>query len=322
MAKFKPNETSGTAKIDRKPAEKSTKQSWRPKSFSAAHTPTLQCPYCNHPIEAGYAICPVCGRSLTPGKCSFCGAAMKETARFCTNCGQSREGIICPECGTLNSRNFCRKCNTPLTLMAQKAVAEAKNDPKFKALQAKAEELAELHARIEELRNAADEKEYEVPELSAADRAMLDEYADILASIGVAKPEKKKEPKKTKPQPQETRPKYEDKAAMLDEVLKAYKEKAAEMDAALAALTPPPDYTPEQQRDYYSARKVATVVNTYDMSGYDPMMWQCNLCGALHKAPTQCAAPELGGVWIYVTPEQYNMEMQGHNITNTTLKIE
>ncbi len=293
---------------------------WKPKECATQENKS-ECPFCHTAVLGEYVICPTCGRSLTPDKCSFCGAAKRPTAKFCTHCGQSSQGVICPRCGTLNSRNFCRNCNHPLTPMAQKAVAEANNDPKFKILQVKSEELAGLHARIEELRNAADEKEYEIPELSAADQTMLDEYAYILASIGVAKPEIKSESNKTGTPKQESRPKYEDKAAMLDEALKTYKEKAAEMDAALSALTPPPDFTPEQQRDYYSARKVATVVKNYDMSSYDPMMWQCNLCGALHKAPTQCAAPELGGVWIYITPEQYNSQMEGYNVTSTTLKI-
>lgn len=283
-----------------KNTENRQRQAWRPKSTQAS---ALRCPHCGGDIEASFVICPHCGRSLTPEKCSFCGAAMKPTAKFCTKCGQPREGIKCPECGTLNSRNFCRKCNAPLTSMAQKAIEAAKKDPAFKIIQAKADELAELHAQIEELRNnqAADTTP---PELTDEDKRLLDEYADILASIGATKPQKKEQKRKKEP---EKRKQYADTTVSLDEIMKAYKEKAAEMNEALAALTPPPEYTPEQQRDYYSARKVATKVVTYDadMTGYRPSVWCCNFCGCLHNCPSDCTRPELGGTWIYTTPEEY-----------------
>lgn len=278
---------------------KAVQPKWRPKE-AKKNQPGTQCPYCGDDIKASYAICPNCGRSLTPDKCSFCGAAMKPGAKFCTHCGQSREGVVCPECGTLNARNFCRKCNTPLTAMAQKAMEAAKADPAFKAVQAKAEELAELHARIEELRNGGGES---VAELSDADKALLDEYADILGSMGAYKPQPKTQ---SAPAPQAARRQYTDGGApSLDDIMKAYKEKAAEMNAALAALVPPADYTPEQQRDYFSARKVIRTHTQADLSEYNPSLWCCNYCGCLHNNPSECAEPELGGTWIYQSPEEY-----------------
>ena len=108
----------------------------------------------------------------------------------------------------------------------------------------------------------------------------------------------------------------------IDDLLKAYKEKAAEMNAALAALTPPPEFTPEQQRDYYSARKIATVVQetACDMSGYRPTQWRCNFCNNLHDTPSECARPELGGVWEYVSAEEYIA--QNTRVISTSLKIQ
>lgn len=281
------------------------RRAWRPKA-SEGH----RCPHCGAAVKASYAICPECGRSLTPCKCSFCGAPMKETARFCTRCGQSRDGVVCPECGTLNARNFCRKCNAPLTPMALAARAAAKADPAFRAVQAKADELAELHARIEEMQAAP-------PQLSEADRAMLDDYAALLDSIGTTRPR----PAHKAAEPQQRRT-YADTAASLDDMMKAYREKAAEMDAALAALTPPPDFTPEQQRDYFSARKIATRETTCDMSGYRPTLWQCNYCGFRHNNPSECAEPELGGTWLYITPEQYIAENPGVITTSNKLNIQ
>lgn len=292
---------------------------WRPK-IKAEDNSGMECPYCHSSIKSGYAICPNCGRSLTPGKCSFCGAPMKENAKFCTRCGQSRNGIECPNCGTLNSRNFCRKCNSPLTAMAQKALSEAQNDPAFKAVLKKADELAEIHARIEELRNTPSEQPR--AELSDEDKNLLNEYADILGMIGVTPPAKtvleEEQPKAERTR----RRQYSARSISIDDLLKSYKEKATEMNDALAAMTPPPDFTPEQQRDYYSARKIATVVTTTacDMSDYRPMQWRCNLCGCAHNAPSECAQPELGGVWEYVSVDQYIAE--NTQIVSTTLKIE
>lgn len=275
-----------------------TGEIWKPKVREKSEN-GQHCQYCGQSIKAGYAICPHCGRSLTPEKCSFCGASMKPGARFCTRCGQTREGITCPNCGTLNSRNFCRKCNMPLTPMGQKAMEAAKNDPAFKAIQAKAEELAELHLRIEELRNASPATQ--VHELSAEDKALLDEYADILGAIGAYKPQPKQQPLLN----ETSRKQYSDTTLSLDEIMSAYREKAAEMNEALSALVPPPDFTPEQQRDYYSARKVLRQQTHADMSGYSPSLWCCNYCGCLHNCPSECAEPQLGGTWIYQTPEEY-----------------
>ncbi len=293
------------------------RQAWKPKNKVVT---SLTCPHCGNPISKGDAICLHCGKSLIPEKCSFCGAPMKENAKFCVKCGQSRDGVVCPECGTVNSRNFCRKCNSPLTPLAVKALEAAKSDPKFKALQKKADELAELHAQIEELRQSGGEEK--PVELSDADKSLLDEYADILGMIG-AKPIDSLKNTTIAPEPQiATRKQYSITTTSIDDLLKAYKEKAAEMNEALAALTPPPDFTPEQQRDYYSARKIATVTieSTCDMSGYNPTQWRCNYCSNLHDTPSDCARPELGGVWEYISVEEY-VSTHAKDI-KTSLKIE
>lgn len=244
-------------------------------------------------------------------RCSFCGAPTDPSKRFCPRCGQPKEGIICPECGILNSRNFCRKCNAPLTPRAEAARAEAQADPLFRSVSRKAAELESLRRQIEEARNAA----HEEPGLTDEDKALLDRYNTLFNSMGIPEPVQS-------PAPVGSRKKYQGENLNLDEIMAAYREKAAEMDAALAALTAPPDFTPEQQRDYYSARRIATVEMEYDMSGYHPMMWRCNVCSALHPCPSDCVSPELGGQWIYLTPEQYNDELYGANIVRTTLKIE
>lgn len=288
-------------KTEARHAEEKPKKAWRPK-MAEETAAGARCPHCGADVNDGDAICGACGRSLTPDRCSFCGAGMKPGARFCTRCGQSSQGVVCPECGTVNARNFCRKCNAPLTPMGIKALEEAKSDPQFRAIQAKAEELAELHRQIEELQSGRPD-DAPPPELSAADRALLDEYAAILGSIGVYKPA---------PAPAAPRePEFKERTRSLDDIMAAYREKAEEMNAALASLAPPPDFTPEQQRDYYTARKIAVIENSDDIPGYVPNMWVCNYCGCQHFAPPECTRPELGGKWIFITPEQYLAEHPG-----------
>ncbi len=299
-----------------KPGEGKARQLWRPKSQRGADDSSV-CPFCHGQIRLGMGICPHCGHNLISDKCSFCGSPMKSGAKFCSHCGQSREGVVCPICGTLNARNFCRKCNYPLTAMAQRALTEAKNDPKVISLQKKADELAELHRRIEELRNANSVPDQSPAELSKEDKALLDEYADILGSIGAYKPQVA-----LPSPPQETqRRQYADTSASLDDIMVAFREKAREMDALLASIVPPPEFTPEQQRDYFSARKIGRIEIEYDMSDYSPTMWKCNLCGMLHHCPSECSEPQLGGTWVYVTPEQYR-EKYITLIKSTKFKIE
>lgn len=281
---------------------------WRPKPPVVRNS--VNCPHCNHPCDAEWDICPECGHSLRPGKCTFCGAQVDASKKFCTHCGQPKEGIICPKCEILNSRNFCRKCNAPLTPRGQTALKEALSDSKFQDIKRKAEELDSLYRQIEASRNSTRVQ----PDLSDDDQALLDRYNALFKAAGISAP--------SRTTSNVGRQQYIAQTFSLDDIMAAYREKAAEMDAALAALIPPPDFTPEQQRDYYSARKIAYIDTQYDMSGYSPMMWRCNVCSALHPCPSDCVSPELGGQWIYITPEQYNDELGGMNITQTTLKIE
>ena len=289
------------------------KTAWRSKSH-VAETDDTVCPHCRNTVRASYSVCPNCGRSLTPDRCSFCGSGLKENARFCSHCGQSREGIICPECGTLNARNFCRKCNAPLTNLAQQAIKAANSDPAFKCIRAKADELAQLHARIELLKNSPSQGG-DMPRLSDSDKALLEEYAELLGSIGAYTPATTTSPDTD----QSEREAYSDTTMTLEDLMKAYREKAEEMNVALATLAPPPDFTPEQQRDYYSARKIMKVENVYDLSGYQPTMWICNFCGAYHCTPSECAEPNLGGTWVYISQEEYIQRFKRE--LNVTSKI-
>lgn len=290
------------------------RQAWRPISISRRESGGV-CPHCGASVNSGDAICGRCGMTLVADKCSFCGAAIRPGSKFCTRCGQPRTGVPCPECGTLNSRNFCRHCNAPLTPMAVKAKEEAKRDQAFKAIMERAKELTELHARIAEYEATSGKT------LSADDRKLLDEYAELLSSIS-APVEAKAEVKPSDSSPaQAEKPSFTLNIMSIDEMMKAYREKAEEMNQALAEIAPPPEYTPEQQRDYYAARKIASFETEVELIGYSPMMWKCNFCGCLHETPPECTRPELGGTWIYVSPEQYLAEHPYLANKNIKLKI-
>lgn len=327
MYKDKPNKIVTPGRAKEAPKSEKPKTPWRPKA--GASGPRLKekekevvaniCPHCEKSVEPGFAICPHCGRSLIPDKCSFCGAPMKPGAKFCSKCGQNRNGVVCPQCHTLNARNFCRKCNFPLTPNGQLALEAAKSDPRFKAVQAYAEELAELHERIVELRHGGPSAKPQ--ELSEADKALLDEYAQLLQAIGSGSLQPKASRKKSKPA-EAPQPEYADTTVSLDEIMEAYRQKAEEMNRALAEMVPPVDFTPEQQRDYFAARKIASVKTQYDMSDYSPTMWKCNFCGALHHTPSGCARPELGGTWQYVSEEEYVDKYKDYIGSTTTFVIE
>ena len=86
----------------------------------------------------------------------------------------------------------------------------------------------------------------------------------------------------------------------IEEAMHAYRAKAAEMQAALDAMVPDAEATPEEQRNYYSARRMP-VERKVKKTIQECEGWICNLCGCLHNKPQECAEPELGGRWIYKT---------------------
>jgi len=99
------------------------------------------CPKCGAKIVSPNAdICEVCGEWLLKGKCKFCYADIEEDAIYCGECGNPVAGIICPQCGQLSYFDFCKHCNIPLTVEAQKMVEKIKNaspreDEKFSSNQ-------------------------------------------------------------------------------------------------------------------------------------------------------------------------------------------
>ena len=79
-----------------------------------------------------------------------------------------------------------------------------------------------------------------------------------------------------------------------------YQQLVKDINQLFEEMLPPAGSTPEEQYNYYSARKVAVetvrVIKKETKTG-----WVCNYCGCLHRQPSDCVEPWLGGTWIYKT---------------------
>ena len=81
-----------------------------------------------------------------------------------------------------------------------------------------------------------------------------------------------------------------------------YQQVVKDINQLFEEMLPPVGSTPEEQFNYYSARKVAieriqTVKRTIKAE------WVCNYCGYHHRQPSDCVEPWQGGTWIYETEE-------------------
>ena len=234
------------------------------------------------------------------GRCTFCGAPLEPGVSFCTECGNAVKGIPCPRCGTLSFRSFCSNCNYPLNEQAKEALAEAEADPHFRKAVQLAHEMAELEKIIQAGGTSEEENERrealsaknedrsrerpdETVKLTEAHRSLLATYSELFDTpIGA--------PSKSHPAPAHERP---GKHWSKEEAMAAYRAKAAELQTEMDAMMPPSASTPEEQRNFFSARKITTVELQLK-----PMGWICNYCGCTHRQPSECVEPELGGKWI------------------------
>lgn len=258
-----------------------------------ASSDDIGCPYCGQPVKKSWEWCPACGHSLVDW-CTFCGADIPRGEDECPECGMSRGGIVCPKCGTRNAGGFCRKCNEPLTLAAKKELERALKDPQFVKAAELAVQAAELLARIE-MEDAPEEevkKEIELPEdvlrlKELLGKATLRQQAQ--GSNGMRQAQRPNEMQ------QAQRPKSK------AELRAEYSKIKAELDKALEGMLPPVGSTPQEQRNYFSARKlpVEKVILTKGREA-----WVCNFCGCWHNCPSECCEPWHGGKWVYEYKEE------------------
>lgn len=231
-------------------------------------------------------------------RCTFCGAAVEPGMRFCTECGNNREGIRCPHCGTLNFRNFCKNCFAPLNEQAQKALSDAKFDPHFQRAEQLVSEMAELEKIISDAEAA--NQNNDAPDrsvtLSDDDRQILDAYKVLFA--GIANPPAPSAPADEPDTTARTRERKQFQIKKAEDAMKLYKAKMTELQMHMDAMLPDSAATPEEQRDFFSARIITTTRIEFVKQG-----WVCNYCGCYHKCPNECAEPLLGGKWIFFEKE-------------------
>lgn len=225
-------------------------------------------------------------------RCTFCGAPVEPGTRFCTECGNNREGITCPHCGTLNYRSFCKNCFAPLNEQARKALTEAKFDPHFQRAEQLVKEMAELEKIISEaeVANQYDEAPDQSVTLDDDDRQILNAYSELFAGI-VNSPTPVDEPIPAT----QTSERKQFKIQKAEDAMKLYKAKMAELQMHMDLMLPDSAATPEEQRDFFSARIITSTRIELVKQG-----WVCNYCGCHHKCPNECAEPQLGGKWIFI----------------------
>lgn len=236
-------------------------------------------------------------------RCSFCGAELDEDDMCCTECGGPRAGLTCPTCGSLCHGSFCHKCNTPLDDLAREAIRKAKEDPHFRKAEQLAARLAALETLIPQIPKTisqADEEASEqpktldtTPNLSNEDREALKRYSTLFGgneNLKVIVPTPKSTEKKSKEHSVSSS--FSINPDVISNAVAEYKRIAKQLQAELEAMLPEPTATPEEQRNFFSARKItATKWKAIRQS------WVCNYCGCHHRMPSECAKPWMGGHW-------------------------
>lgn len=247
------------------------------------------CPYCGSAVEPDYEICPVCGHKLVE-YCTFCGANMTANDIDCPECGMPSEGITCPDCGTLNFRSFCRKCNRPLSRAARKAVEKAKADPKVQEAVSILVKMAELEA---EMQNVTDDDDDVADDTSHEPTEKELRLRELMGKVGF------KPADKPKAQPKQNT------SRRREEIQAEYQRMVEEANKVLASMVPPAGSTPQEQRNYSTARKVAVmetykekVTVSYKAGQEEKLGWVCNRCQVFHSCPEDCAVVEYGGNWV------------------------
>lgn len=234
------------------------------------------CPNCGLPVEPGVDVCENCFAHLLTDKCSFCGKSVEPDDVYCGECGEPLKGVPCPTCGTMNHYNFCMKCGTALTEMAEKEVKIASAEPKVKEMNKLAAEVHQLEKNMPKAMTLKNEsitvkpiKKTLKPQNDRADERIRRQFEELM---------QQKPPLMTT----EGAPKN-----MKNEV-DTVAEKKKELQKVLDDMEAKPKETPVLTRNHCMARKPKSV----------SVGWRCNHMNALHASPQECAHPQKGGKWV------------------------
>lgn len=274
-------------------AQNKTKEQHQSK-VKTRNSDAMDCPNCGRPVKKSWEYCPHCGQALVD-YCTFCGADVPPGEPECPECGMSRKGVICPNCGAPNGSGFCRNCNQPLTLAAKKELERAKKDPLF----IKAAELLVRAAELQQMIEAGESgEEPVVNEEELPDD--IKQLKALLAGIKLSEAQEEKKPAKTTPPAKSGAPAF-DPAEELKKI-------QAELAATFNQMVPPPGSTPQEQRNYHSARKMPVEKITKTVTKIKEY-WICNYCGFQHRQPSECCEPWRGGTWTYTYHETIQKEI-------------
>ncbi len=251
------------------------------------------CPHCGAAVLSEYEICPECGWKLV-SYCTFCGAPMNKDDMDCQECGMPADGVMCPDCRVINFRSFCRKCGKPLTRAARVSVERARQDPKVQEAARLLQKIAELRTELESSSEAPTEEEPQGPTEGEL------RLKELMAKVGIMQTEIPKPQKRKIGRSRET---------ILTEIRKT----VGDANKVLEEMLPPVGTTPQQQRNYYTTRKVAVVEiveeRWFGIPVGDAMLWLCNRCQVYHDNPSQCSFPDSGGQWVEGT--EFNIVDEG-----------
>lgn len=254
-----------------------------------AVTTGVICRNCEAAIEEDMEICPQCGWKLVD-YCTFCGASMSANDIDCPECGMPADGVECPDCHIRNFRPFCRQCGKPLSRAARMGVEKAKKAPKVLETVRLLQHMADLKAELAAADGGTPEhKESQQPEELPE---LEQQFRILMSKVGFKTAEQPRVASKTaNTKSQRTR----------EQILAEYERAIQDTNRILSEMLPPAGSTPQEQRNYYTARKVAVVeLMTETWYGINPraaMGWRCSRCQVLHDDPSQCSYKEFGGQW-------------------------
>lgn len=209
-------------------------------------------------------------KSTSSRKCKHCGAEIELNVEFCPFCGKKLVDY-CTFCGAPMdaSDTVCEECGMP---------AEGTVCPKCGTFNVRSfcrkcnEPLTRAAAR-------AIEKAKEDPKVQQAAK-LMDRAAELEEQL-----EKAAE------------------GTQQAEAQQEYQHVVKDINKLFEEMLPPAGSTPQEQYNYYSARKVA-IETVRKVTKTIRTGWVCNYCGCFHSKPSDCAEPWHGGNWIIETEEE------------------